>query len=361
MYNEAKDDICKSKVGYIMKKIKTMAVIVMCIMLAGCVKVDKDISTSGISNDNTIKSETQTKPTQAQSQTETKSEKPTESQTQEQTTAAQEQSTQAPTQTPTQKPTEAVVMPYMIKVNRAMNCITVYGLDDGKKYTVPVRAMACSVGDYKPENPNSEPTPVGTFKITDKYEWGLMVDGSYGRYACRVFEDILFHSVPYLGGRVKWGLETDQYNKLGSPASLGCIRLTIEDAKWIFDNCAPGTVVEVYDDMTTPGPLGKPEVIKIPMDSPYKGWDPTDDDPSNPWHKFNATIKGAKDIEVKTGEKADVLKGVKAYDKCGNDITDKIKVTGEYNTDKPGEYKITLSVTDAVGSTDSKEIKVIVK
>jgi hypothetical protein len=43
-----------------------------------------------------------------------------------------------------------------------------------------------------------------------------------------------------------------KFNQLGGKASLGCIRLSAGDAKWIFDNCATGTPVIVYDDTASP-------------------------------------------------------------------------------------------------------------
>lgn len=67
---------------------------------------------------------------------------------------------------------------------------------------------------------------------------------------------------------------------------MGCVRLTVEDAKWIADNCPSGTTVEIYDD-DDPGPLGKPEAALIDTDSPNKGWDPTDPDVENPWHQLS--------------------------------------------------------------------------
>ena len=67
---------------------------------------------------------------------------------------------------------------------------------------------------------------------------------------------------------------------------MGCVRLTVEDAKWIYDNCPSGTYVEVYDS-DDPGPLGKPEAMKLDADSPNKGWDPTDPDERNPWHAWS--------------------------------------------------------------------------
>ena len=32
---------------------------------------------------------------------------------------------------------------------------------------------------------------------------------------------------------------------LGTPASHGCIRLQVEDAKWLFENCKRGSLVIV--------------------------------------------------------------------------------------------------------------------
>ena len=70
---------------------------------------------------------------------------------------------------------------------------------------------------------------------------------------------------------------------MGNAASLGCVRLQTVDAKWIYDNCAAGTLVTVYDS-PNPGPLGKPDrfvdTITPELDN---GWDPTDPDPNNPW------------------------------------------------------------------------------
>ena len=69
------------------------------------------------------------------------------------------------------------------------------------------------------------------------------------------------------------------YNKLGTAASAGCVRLTVEDSKWIYDNCELGTPVEVVDEVGPYGP--EPE----PLNWNYSGWDPTDPDPNNPYNK----------------------------------------------------------------------------
>ncbi len=252
-------------------------------------------------------------------------------------------------------PPEDVQLPYFIMVNRAANCVTVYGIDKDGAYTIPVIAFAASCGREGNE------TIVGeNYTTTDKYEWRLMVDGTYGHYAFRIDEGYLFHSVPYMATDNNT-LEEGEFNKLGSFASLGCVRMCVRDVKWLYDNCPSGTKVTIYDNESNPGPLGKPETIKIPEDSPNKGWDPTDPNENNPWLKSGAAIKNAKNITTKIGVKVDLKKGVTAVDTCGNDISAKIQTIGKYTFDKAGEYEIKYKVTDAIGSTATETIKLIVE
>lgn len=171
-------------------------------------------------------------------------------------------------------PDVTAAFPYYIKINRMQNCITVYTPDENGEYTIPYKAMVCSTGLYNA-------TPSGTYQISTKYRWRELYGGVYGQYATRIHGAILFHSVPYYT-KSNDNLCTDKYNKLGQQASMGCVRLTTEDAKWIADNCPSGTSVEIYDD-EDPGPLGKPEAVKIDADDVNRGWDPTDPDENNPW------------------------------------------------------------------------------
>lgn len=177
-----------------------------------------------------------------------------------------------------QSASDEAEFPYYIKVNRRQNCITVYTSDENGEYTVPYKAMICSTGLYNA-------TPRGTFHLSTKYLWRELYGKVYGQYATRITGGVLFHSVPYYK-KSKSALCTEKYNKLGQQASMGCVRLTVEDAKWIADNCPSGTTVEIYED-DDPGPLGKPEAAHIDTDSPNKGWDPTDPDVANPWHQLS--------------------------------------------------------------------------
>lgn len=251
-------------------------------------------------------------------------------------------------------PDASAQKPYLIKVNRAANCVTVYGIDANGFYSVPVKAMVCSTGK------NVGDTPLGNGSITNKYTFHPMVDGTYGQYAVRFMEGgILFHSVPYYTQN-KNDLETEQFNLLGEVASLGCVRLCVRDALWIYENCPEGTDVVVYDDASDPGPLGKPEMIKIPTNSQYAGWDPTDPDPANPWSQYSATLMGVGDITLNVNEETDWTQNITAIDTCGNTINDKIYYTGSYDIGIPGVYEITAHVTDAIGSVDEQTFTITV-
>ena len=154
--------------------------------------------------------------------------------------------------------------PYFIKVNRSQNCVTVYTYDKNGEYTVPVRAMICSTGVNKA-------TVLGDdFYIYYKQEWNPLFNDVYGHYVSGFYGDYLFHSVPYEDASADT-LETEEFNKLGDEGSLGCVRMETADVKWIYDNCPENTPVTVYDD-NNPGPLGKPEAIKITDHT--CGWDP---------------------------------------------------------------------------------------
>ena len=66
------------------------------------------------------------------------------------------------------------------------------------------------------------------------YVWRLMVDNTYGHYAYRISGGYLFHSVPYLKAANNT-LETEEYNKLGTFASLGCVRMCVRDVLWLYE------------------------------------------------------------------------------------------------------------------------------
>ena len=171
---------------------------------------------------------------------------------------------------------------YYVKINKTLNVVMVYSQDDNKEYTNLVKTFVCSAGND---------TPVGTFTTTDKAETLYLYGGVWGHYTVRIYKGIWFHSVPYFtkpsvdsNNKKHWdNLEYEEYNKLGTLASAGCIRLSTKDAKWVYDNLGWKTTVEIYESDTLPEGVTKPTAIKIDVNSENRGWDPTDPDPTNPW------------------------------------------------------------------------------
>lgn len=243
--------------------------------------------------------------------------------------------------------------PYLIKVNRKMCTVTVYAKDAKGNYTKPVKAMACSPG---------WDTPLGTFKTPAKYRWQLLMGDVWGQYCTRITGGVLFHSVWYYE-RDESTLSNAQFNNLGTVCSHGCIRLNVADVKWIYDNCPLGTTVTIYDS-NDPGPLGKPETIKVST-ATRMGYDPTDKWCSrNPYNKKKPVISGAKSKSITYASKVNVRSGVTAVNTTGMGITNKIKVTIKYNGKKvskvdsrqPGKYKVTYKVTDQIGRKAQKTV-----
>ena len=180
---------------------------------------------------------------------------------------------------------------YYIKVNYGAQVVTVYTYDSKGNYTVPVRAMVCSTGTETPRS--------GVYKTPVKMVWCHMFGDVWAHYCTQIVGNILFHSVPFLE-KNNHTLEYWEYDKLGTKASMGCIRLTTRDAKWLFDNVPAGTSVEFYSS-SNPGPLGKPSAPKISSAPSYlRGWDPTDPDPNNPWIKYNSQSENTSKNEANT-------------------------------------------------------------
>jgi lipoprotein-anchoring transpeptidase ErfK/SrfK len=101
-----------------------------------------------------------------------------------------------------------------------------------------VREMICSGGT--PESPS----PTGEFTTLEKidYSWVERFDmGAY--YWVRFFEDYLFHSVPF---DKNGEMIIEEFEKLGEPASHGCIRLGLDEAKWFYETIPLGVKVLIH-------------------------------------------------------------------------------------------------------------------
>ncbi len=163
---------------------------------------------------------------------------------------------------------------YRLEVNRKTCTVNVFTKDTSTgKYNIPVVSFLCSVGQ-----PITR-TPLGTFKCSRGGRWQVLMGPSYGQYATNVYAGIIYiHSVASGQANAR-NLSAVEFNRLGTPASHGCIRVCVSDAKWIYENCA-GCSVRIYDDASDPGPFDKPTLPKM---SSGQNYDPTD--PSIPGTK----------------------------------------------------------------------------
>ncbi|CEK36548.1 Ig-like domain-containing protein,Leucine Rich Repeat (LRR)-containing protein,putative S-layer protein,Internalin-A precursor,Protein prenyltransferase, alpha subunit,Leucine Rich repeats (2 copies) [[Clostridium] sordellii] len=71
-------------------------------------------------------------------------------------------------------------------------------------------------------------------------------------------------------------------------------------------------------------------------------------------------ISGAENISIIEGTKFDTMEGVTATDTEDGNITNKVKVTGTVDTNRPGKYELTYTVRDTDGNTTTVKRVVIV-
>ncbi|MDL2318637.1 peptidoglycan-binding protein [Eubacteriales bacterium OttesenSCG-928-A19] len=143
--------------------------------------------------------------------------------------------------TPRPSPSPSPV-PYRIGVDLTNQVTTVYARDDAGTYSSVVKHMLCSTGT------ESDPTPPGTYILNgDTSRWCYFPKwGTHAQYWTRIDAYNAFHSVIY-GSANEKALKKSSYTGLGAPASHGCIRLMVEDAKWLYDNIGKGTEVVIYE------------------------------------------------------------------------------------------------------------------
>ena len=193
---------------------------------------------------------------------------------------------------------------FYIEINRAASAVTIYYYNDKTgKYDIPVKTCSVSVGADTWTNAgtgglheHSSYTPLGTYTICTngqsvKYTLKPMhePDGStvYARWATHFVGNVYFHSIA-VGTQSHYALPASTYNRLGSPASAGCIRMTVADAKWIYDYTSTGNTVKVNKgNSKKPGPLGKAPTITSNVN-----YDPTD--PAVPDSRKKADYKAKR-------------------------------------------------------------------
>lgn len=125
---------------------------------------------------------------------------------------------------------------YLIYVNLSRQMV--YVLTGSKSNWKLTYNFQCSsgVGPY----PEGGGTPTGEFTVKSRGKWFFADKYKEGaEYWTQFYGNYLFHSLPM-----------DRNHNvvdatLGKPASHGCIRLAIDNAKWIYNNIPTGTKVYI--------------------------------------------------------------------------------------------------------------------
>ena len=123
---------------------------------------------------------------------------------------------------------------YLVFVNIAEQKTYVY--EGSKNDWTLAKTFTCSTGIEGNE------TPVGVFTVQNRAPWFFSPKyGQGGKYYVQFMGNYLFHSIPFDSDKTTISDPT-----LGVPASHGCIRLAVEDSKWLYDNVQNGSKIIIY-------------------------------------------------------------------------------------------------------------------
>lgn len=125
--------------------------------------------------------------------------------------------------------------PYRIEVNVSRvgpNAQTMYIYKDGQLFD-----------SFKVSTGRSEgSTPTGTFCLLNRKPFFTVSSAGAICYdALRVVGGVCIHRIPEINGSYR-----STQNKLGSPASAGCIRVPIEKSTWMYENIPDTTLIHSY-------------------------------------------------------------------------------------------------------------------
>lgn len=158
---------------------------------------------------------------------------------------------------------EEVIRPandtYELVVDYTNQCVYAFSKDeDGERQLE--RVMMCTTGG------NGHWTPEGEYEMGSDYKrFGFFPSfNCYAQYWTQMWGNFYFHSLLY-NERDAGTYTMSSYNNLGTPGSHGCIRLLVPDARWIYENCAPGTKCTVTTDYK------KNPALKTALRNGYEG------------------------------------------------------------------------------------------
>ncbi len=171
-----------------------------------------------------------------------------------------------PAPVPTEEPEEPEEdkFPYYLYVEKGSFTLTIYKKDENGEYTDVHKTYRIAHGGNK--------TPAGKFELGKKERWHEFSDGGFVQYATTYHKRLFIHSPLYgsESGTHLWPAYYDGSHGIGKASTGGCLRMVTEAARFIYDECPDGTILEIVN--------GSPKDTQSdePPDRDHKRYDPTD-------------------------------------------------------------------------------------
>lgn len=129
-------------------------------------------------------------------------------------------------------------LPYRVEVSLNHQTVTVYHLNEQGEYDLE-HQFTCStgLGNSTPRGIFLDGYPANRWHHFKKFD-------CWAQYSFEIEGNIMFHSVLY-SEKDTATLRKGSVYALGSPASHGCIRLSVKSAAWLFNHCKRGSLVIV--------------------------------------------------------------------------------------------------------------------
>ena len=204
---------------------------------------------------------------EALAETEAPTERPSPDPTDEPKEQATEQPTEKPTPAPTAAPTATPAptapptdtprptanpkYPYLLYVEKGSFTLTIYGIGSDGQYSKAVKRYRISHGGNR--------TPAGTYVLGRREHWHPFSggDNGYAQYAVMYntksnpdgWSGLFVHGPMYHSQDPNdlWIRYYDGEKAIGGENTQGCLRMVVEAAKFIYDNCPKGTTLKIVN------------------------------------------------------------------------------------------------------------------
>ncbi|NLI54992.1 MAG: SH3 domain-containing protein [Clostridiales bacterium] len=253
---------------------------------------------------------------------------------------------------------------YYILLDTRNEIVTVFEKDENGEYTKIVRRFLCASGRTDVDEADPEdvatPTPRGIWKIGGRERFGKFANfsGEYARYWVQIVGSIYFHSLLYSKRSVD-ALQRGAYYDMGQKVSHGCVRLYVEDAKWLYYYACPGTTVEISASEPSNSALRRALKSKLSF-SEYNAFQKTitDDAAELPNKRAWVTVEGAR-MRKGSGTAFDSVARLNVGDELEVLIESEVWVKVRFNN-REG-YVLRGHISYEAGKMDTKEDADILK